>query len=114
MRVHLKLSGNMEETVIFRVKSFYICNCELEITFKRNHTYTINVIESLLNEVGLTIGNFYFKGLSAYEFTEDNFGKLVPLKEFPENGETSVLCMIPQNLRDVISAVTYDDNYYND
>lgn len=108
MRIQLSLTG-MCDTVLYRVKSFYICGCELSITFKSNHKYTINGISNVLSEVGITIGNFIFKGLYSDDYTEDNLGILVPLKEVPENGETTVLCMIPECIREQLSVVAIDD-----
>lgn len=56
-------------------------------------------IEAKLNEAGLSVGNFYFKGVSMWNYPKDD-GYIYEEPVFDENGETSLLCMIPQNIRD--------------
>lgn len=71
---------------LYDVAEFYICGCEFSIIFKENHNYkTIEEIDLILNKVGIHVGNFYFK-----EGADE---------------ETSILCMIPENIRDSFSAL---------
>jgi hypothetical protein len=96
---------------LYDVAIFSMCNCELSITFTADqHYFSINDIGVILEEVGLHIGNFFFKGLSAYDFTEDNRGKLIPRREYIENGKTRILCMIPENIRDIFTVFAEDTN----
>jgi hypothetical protein len=108
MKVQLEINKTTHVN-LYGVSSFYVCNCELHIVFRRDHTYeSINDIENVLRYIGIPIGNFYFNGLSAWDFDEDNWGKLIPRKEYPENGDTSVLCMIPEAIRDGFSVTAYE------
>lgn len=85
------------------VNSFYVCNCELSVVFKENHQYkTIEEIDSILNLMGIHVGNFYFKGVGAYRYDPQ-----MPDEVYEEevNKETSILCMIPENIREEFSVI---------
>jgi hypothetical protein len=108
MRLNL-IKGN-HSVDLWDVASFNVCNCELSITFFLDHTYRcIDDICAILEEIGIPVGNFYFKGLSSYDFDEDDWGRLIPRKEYIEDGETSILCMIPENIRDEFTATAFDN-----
>lgn len=107
----LSLCNGNHAVDLWDVASFSVCNCELSITFTNDQHYlSINNICAILKEIGIPVGNFFFKGLSAWDFTEDNWGKLIPKKEYPEDGETHILCMIPENIRDSFFACAVDTN----
>ena len=92
----------INDVMITDVFKLGVCNCELSIVFNKDHHYSsIEEIENILNKVGISIGNFYFKGVSMWKyfvwFNEVNpeLSKLIQ-----EDGETSCLCVIPENIRD--------------
>lgn len=75
------------------------CNgCELAMVFNKGHEYsTMEEIESKLNDAGLSAGNFCFKGVSKWDYNES--------ASFDDEKETSILCMIPENIRDNFQVV---------
>lgn len=94
------------DAVLQDVYSFQVNNCELSILFKENHSYrTIEEIDSILNKAGIHVGNFYFKGVEAYRYDPQ-----MPDEVYEEevNKETSILCMIPENIRDTFYVVAYE------
>lgn len=75
------------------VFSFGHNDCELAMVFNRGHKYSsMEEIEAKLNEAGLSAGNFYFKGVSMWDYEKS--------ASFDDEAETSLLCMIPENIRD--------------
>lgn len=91
------------DAVLHDVYCFQVNNCELSIMFKENHKYkTIEEIDSILNQVGIHVGNFYFKGVDAYRYDpqtpDEVYGEEV-------NKETSILCVIPETIRDTFYLV---------
>lgn len=85
------------------IVSFNYCgSSELTIVFKTGHKYSsMEEIIDKLQEAGLIVGNFYFKGITMwnYEAALDEM-KTYGTCVFDENGETSVICIIPENIRD--------------
>lgn len=76
------------------------CFCELTMVFNKDHKYsTMEEIEAKLNQAGLSVGNFYFRGVSMWEYPKDD-GYIYKEPVFKEDGETSFLCMIPESIRD--------------
>lgn len=75
-------------------------DCELTMVFNKDHKYSsMEEIEAKLNKTGLSAGNFYFKGVSMWDYPKnDGYTYKEPI--FDENGETSLLCMIPTDIRD--------------
>jgi hypothetical protein len=105
-----------DEGALRGVASFGICCCELSVNFKKCHLYTsINEIAAIFEKAHLTIGNFYFKGLSAYDFVEEPDGTLTPLdgREYQEDGPTKIVCLIPEHLRDTFYAHAIDTDPYS-
>lgn len=82
--------------------SFHCDDCELSIIFNQDHEYsTIEEIENKLAGIGISIGNFYFKGVNKWTYylpTDEVNPELHNLLK--EDGETSILCVIPENIRD--------------
>jgi hypothetical protein len=94
---------------IHHVADFTVNHCEVIITFKCNHKYSnINDIIADLQAAGLHIGNYYFKGVEAFAFYVED-GKYYTLDDYDENGQTSVLCIIPQNLRGTLQFTAAED-----
>lgn len=94
------------EAVLQDVHCFQVNNCELSITFKENHSYkTIEEIDAILNKIGIHVGNFYFKGVDAYRYDPQ-----MPNEVYEEevNNETSILCVIPENIRDTFNVIAYE------
>ena len=91
----------INDSVFTDVFSFSYCYCELTMVFNKNHCYSsIADIAKELNRVGIPIGNFYFKGVSMWEyytFDDEVNPNLQSLLD--DDGETSLLCMIPENVR---------------
>ena len=91
----------INDSVFTDVFSFSYCYCELTMVFNKNHCYSsITDIAKELNRVGIPIGNFYFKGVSMWEyytFDDEVNPNLQSLLD--DDGETSLLCMIPENVR---------------
>lgn len=84
------------------VFSFGYFSCELTMVFNTNHKYSsMEEISNKLAEAGIPVGNFYFKGVSMWQYYLPT-GEINPeLKSLlNEDKETSLLCMIPQNIRD--------------
>jgi hypothetical protein len=108
--MRLSLCNGNHAVDLWDIASFSVCNCELSITFTNDQHYlSINDICAVLKEVGIPVGNFFFKGLSSWDFTEDNWGKLIPKREYT-GSETAILCMIPENIRDSFTATAVDTN----
>lgn len=108
MTVHFDSAMHTDAAYVelYDVAKFYICDCELSVIFKENHQYkTMEEIDSVLNLVGIHIGNFIFKGVDAYRYDPQ-----MPDEVYEEevNKETSILCMIPENIRDSFSALVTD------
>lgn len=84
------------------VFSFGYCNCELAMVFKKGHKYSsMEDIVDKLAEAGIPVGNFYFKGVSMWDYESAlELMKTQGVCSFDEDGETSLLCMIPENIRD--------------
>lgn len=76
------------------------CDCEVFFMFNKDHRYSsMGEIEERLKLAGLSVGNFYFKGVNAWDYSDDLFWK----PEASKDGETSVLCVIPENIRDTFN-----------
>lgn len=74
--------------------------CELAMVFNKGHKYsTMKEIETKLNGAGLSVGNFYFKGVSMWNY--DHVGEMFNghIETFDDSEETSLLCVVPQNIR---------------
>lgn len=86
--------------------------CELAMVFNRGHKYsTMEEIETKLNQAGLSVGNFYFKGVSMWNY--DHIGEMFNghVENFNEDEETSLLCMVPQNIRDTFQIDCREEDY---
>ena len=84
------------------VFSFGYYSCELTLVFSKGHKYsTMEEIQSKLEEAGISVGNFYFKGVSMWDYYLPT-GEVNPELQslLNEDKETSLLCMIPENIRD--------------
>lgn len=82
------------------VFSLGLNDCELTMVFNRGHKYSsMEEIKDKLNEVGLSADNFYFKGVSMWNY--DHEGEMFNghVETFNEDEETSLLCMIPVSIR---------------
>lgn len=93
---------NINQTRLYDVKNIGVSNCELSIMFYKEHRYSsIKEIETLLNKAGISIGNFHFKGVSMWYYPKEGETITVNGKEvtFDDNGETSILCLIPEDIR---------------
>ena len=86
------MTVSINQVIIPYVNRFGIFgNCELSIIFDDDHKYeSMEEIQALLSEAGLSIGNFYFKGVSMWNY---------PYEDPKEEGQTSVLCTIPEDIR---------------
>lgn len=85
------------------VAKFCISYCELCVVFKEDHQYkTLEEIDSILNLVGIHVGNFHFKGVDAYRYDPN-----MPDEVYEEevNKETDILCMIPESIREGLTTV---------
>lgn len=79
-------------------------DCEFSLSFIQGHKYSsIKEIAEVLNQIGLSIGNFHFKGVTMWNYDDD----YKPLEgvSFDENGVTDLLCVLPYNLRNNIRIV---------
>lgn len=79
-------------------------DCEFALSFTQGHRYSsIKEIAEVLDQIGLSIGNFYFKGVTMWNYDDD----CNPLEgvSFDENGRTDLLCVLPYNLRNNIRIV---------
>lgn len=86
-------------------------DCELSLTFSLEHEYSsIEEIQEVLNQVGLSIGNFFFKGVSMldYYLPTGEISPILPLL-LDDKGRTDLLCVIPQNLRGRVQITTIGD-----
>ena len=83
------------------VFSFGHCDCELAMVFEKDHKYSsMEDIVDKLTEVGIPVGNFYFRGVSMWDYENAlEEMKTQGICVFDENGETSLICMIPENIR---------------
>ena len=93
---------SINQVCLFDIKNIGVSNCELSIMFYKEHRYSsIEEIEKLLNEAGISIGNFHFKGVSKWAYPYDGIPTIYNGKEvtFDPVGETSILCVIPQEIR---------------
>lgn len=74
-------------------------NCEIAMVFNKDHKYsTMEEIENKLAEAGISVSNFYFKGVSMWNYPKDD-GYIYEEPVFDDNAETSLLCVIPMNIR---------------
>lgn len=89
------MTTSINQVIIPYVNRFGIFgNCELSIIFDDDHKYeSMEEIQALLSEAGLSVGNFYFKGVSMWNY---------PYEDPKEYGQTSVLCVIPEYMRKTI------------
>lgn len=102
---------NINQTCLHDVKNIGVSNCELSIMFYKEHRYSsIEEIEKLLNEAGLSIGNFHFKGVSKWAYPYDGIPTIYNGKEaiFDIVGETSILCIIPENIRNTFQVHCFE------
>lgn len=86
------MTASINQVIIPYVNEFGIFgSCELSIIFDDDHKYeSMEEIQALLSEAGLSVGNFYFKGVSMWSYHYE---------DPKEDGQTSVLCIIPENIR---------------
>ena len=81
-----------------------LSDCEFSLSFIQGHRYSsIKEIAEVLNQIGLSIGNFYFKGVKMWDY-DDDWNPLEGVS-FDEDGVTDLLCVLPYNLRNNIRIV---------
>lgn len=80
-------------TVLHDIQSFSYDGIELVIMFKPSHRYS-SMEEIMENIPGVEEYNFYFRGVSAWEYDRNS--------EFYEDGKTSLLAVV-RNIRIYVS-----------
>lgn len=102
---------NINQTCLYDVKNIGVSNCELSIMFYKEHRYSsIEEIEKLLNKAGISIRNFHFKGVPKWTYPYDGIPTIYNGKEviFDIVGETSILCIIPENIRNTFQVHCFE------
>lgn len=103
---------NINQTYLCDVKNISVSNCELSIVFHKEHKYSnIEEIETLLDKAGLSIGNFHFKGVSMWNYPREGETIIINGEEvtFDDMGETSILCVIPQEIRNLFQIICLEE-----
>lgn len=79
------------------VAEFFQNNCELTIRFKSDHHYgSIVTIKKILDEMGLILKRFYFRGVSLEDYNTKYF-------IYKIGGRTDITCEIPEDLMGAVS-----------
>lgn len=97
--------------IINDVKEVALNECEFSLIFKKGHSFSsVEGIEYVLNQIGLSIGNFYFKGVSKWDYylPTDEVNPILPLL-LDEDGRTDVICVVPQSLRGNLAIMVSED-----
>lgn len=106
-----KMKVYVNDIIINDVKEVALNDCELSLIFKKEHTFSsIEGIEYVLNQIGLSIGNFYFKGVPMWDYylPTGEVNPILPLL-LDEDGRTDVLCVIPQYLRENFTIIVNEN-----
>lgn len=106
MRILIKNVCSGTRVIIEDVAEASISFCEFSMVFVKGHQYSsMEEIEVLLNQMGLSAGNFFFKGVEAWEYDDRQEKGII----FDEDGRTDLLGCIPENLRDKLDFVMLDN-----
>lgn len=91
---------SINSIALSNVAEFFQNNGKIMIKFQPNHHHkSILTIKQRLDEMGLNLGSFFFKGVSSYEYCPHSLSPMIA--EEPE-GRTEVVCHIPEELKDKV------------